>query len=91
MCGNYPFKCFGNKEEVGNGLVMVKVSWFRTGFFHDGCDSSQFESGRYSTSGKGGVNYVGDHGADGWQTGFDKGGGKGIELTSGVFGFMDVF
>ena len=47
--------------------------------------------GGYSTSGEGGFNYVGDHGGNGWQTGFDMGGGKRIELTGGGFGFMDEF
>ena len=70
---------------------MVKDSWVSTGFFQNGCDGSQFESGGYSTSGEGGVNYVGDHGGNGRQTGFDKGGRKRIELTGGDFGFMDEF
>ena len=70
---------------------MVKDSWVSTGFFQDGCDGSQFESGGYSTSGEGGLNYVGDHGGNGRQTGFDKGGGNRIELTGGGFGFKDEF
>ena len=89
MCGNHPFKCFGDEGEVGDGPVKVKVSWVSTRFFQDGCDSSQFESGGHSASGEGGVNYVGDHGRNGWQTGFDEGGGKRIKLTGGGFGFAD--
>ena len=37
------------------------------------------------------VNYVGDHGGNGRQTGFDEGGGKRIELTGGGLDFMDEF
>ena len=70
---------------------MVKDSWVSTRFFQDGCDGSQFESGGYSTSGEGRVNYVGDHGRNGRHTGFDKGDGKRIELTVDGFGFMDEF
>ena len=47
--------------------------------------------GGYSISSEGGVNYVVDHGGNGRKTGFDKGGGKRIELTCGGFGFMDEF
>ena len=47
--------------------------------------------GGYSTSGEGGVNYVGDHGRNGWQTGFDKGGVKRIKLTGDGFGFAGEF
>ena len=42
-------------------------------------------------SGEAGVNYVGDHGRNGWQTGMDEGGGKRIKLTGGGFGFADEF
>ena len=63
-----PLKCFCDEGEVVNGPVMVKDSWVSTVFFQDGCDGSQFESVGYSTSGEGGVNYVGDHGGNGRHT-----------------------
>lgn len=68
---------------------MVKVSWVGTGFFQGGCDGSQFESGLFSTASEGGVNYVDDHGGDGWQTCFNEGGGKRIKLAGSGFGFKD--
>jgi len=53
LCGNHPFKCFGDEGEVGDGSVMVKDSWVSTGFFQESNDGSQFESGGYNTSGEG--------------------------------------
>ena len=71
---------FGDEGKVGDGPVEVEVCWVGTG---------QFESGGCSASGEGGVNYVGDHESNGWQTGFDEGGGKRVKLTGG--GAVDEF
>lgn len=70
---------------------MVQVSWVGSRFFQDGCDGSQFESGWYSTSSEGGVNYIGDQGGVGRQTCLKKGSGKRIELAGGGFGFKDEY
>lgn len=44
-----------------------------------------------SASDEGGINYAGDHEGNGWQAGFDEGGGKRIKLTGGGFGFVNEF
>ncbi len=30
MCGNHPFKCFGDEGEVGDGPIKVIVCWVST-------------------------------------------------------------
>ena len=78
--GDHSLKGFGDEGEVGDGPVVVQISWVSTGFFEGWCNCSSFEGGGYSTSGEGGVNDSCDHGGDGGQTGFDEDGGEGIEL-----------
>lgn len=62
LCGNHPLKGFRDEGQVGDGPVMVEVSWVSTGFFEDGGDCSQFERGGYSSRGERGVYNVSDHG-----------------------------
>ena len=44
LVGNYFFRDFGNKVEVGDRAVVLKLIFGKGGFFKEGCDQCFFET-----------------------------------------------
>ena len=78
LCGDYSLEGFRDEGEVGDGAVVVQVSWVGAGFFDDGGDCGHFKSGGDCSRGEGGVDYVSYYRGNGWDAGFDKGSRKGV-------------